>query len=86
MNSIGMIGSLLLTFCALPELIRTIKDGRCHLSWGFLSMWFTGEIFCISYGLDLSEIPMIINYGFNLVVAGIMVYFKTRNYLITGKR
>ena len=78
MNNIGLIGSLLLTFSGVPELIRTLKQKKCHLSWGFLLMWQFGEIFCFFYGFQLNEIPLIINYTFNLVVVSILFYFKTK--------
>lgn len=78
MNSIGLIGSLLLTFSALPELIRTIKDGKCHMGWGFLLMWLIGEIFCVFYGFDLKELPLILNYTFNLGVAFTMIFYKLK--------
>lgn len=73
---IGLIGSLLLTLCAIPELIRTIKDKKCHLGWGFLSMWLFGEILCLFYGFSLGEIPLIINYSFNLIIVSVMTIFK----------
>ena len=80
--TVGLIGSLLLTFSAVPEVIRTLKDKRCHLGWGFLLMWFFGEVFCTVYGFNLNELPLIINYTFNLFVSGIMVYFKTKESVI----
>jgi len=79
---IGMIGSLFLTFCAIPELVRTVKDKKCHIGWGFLLMWLFGEIFCFFYGLELSEIPLIINYSFNLIVVSTMTYFKLKEVKI----
>ena len=79
---IGMIGSLFLTFCAIPELVRTIKDKKCHIGWGFLLMWLFGEIFCFFYGLELREIPLIINYSFNLIVVSTMTYFKLKEVKI----
>ena len=79
---IGMVGSLFLTFCAIPELIRTLKDKKCHLGWGFLLMWLFGEIFCFFYGLELREIPLIINYSFNLIVVSTMTYFKLKEVKI----
>jgi uncharacterized protein with PQ loop repeat len=78
MNSVGLMGSLLLTFSAVPELVRTIKDGKCHMGWGFLSMWFVGEIFCTFYGFDLREVPLMLNYTFNLGVSGLMVFYKLK--------
>lgn len=83
---IGMIGSLLLTFCGIPELIRTLKDKKCHLGWGFLSMWLIGEIFCVFYGFDLNEIPLIINYTFNLTIVSIMTFFKLKEIKINKFR
>ena len=82
MNNIGLIGSLLLTFSALPELIRTIKDGKCHMGWGFLMMWFIGEIFCVFYGFDLNEIPLILNYTFNLGVSFTMFIYKLKEIIL----
>ena len=76
--TVGLFGSLLLTFCGVPELIRTVKDKRCHMGWGFLLMWFFGEVFCTIYGFDLNEIPLIINYTFNLLVSGLMVFYKIK--------
>lgn len=79
--SVGLFGSLLLTFSAVPELIRTVKDKRCHMGWGFLIMWFLGEVFCTVYGFKLNEIPLIINYTFNLFVSGLMVFYKIKGEL-----
>jgi len=85
MNTIGLIGSLLLTFCGVPELYRTIKDKKCHLGWGFLSMWLFGEVFCLFYGFDLKEIPLLINYTFNLFVVSVMCYYKIKGFAKSSK-
>lgn len=76
MNILGLIGSILLSICAIPEMIRTIQDKRCHLGWGFLSTWYLGEIFSLFYGFSLSEIPLILNYTVNLFALTIMTYYK----------
>lgn len=78
-KTMGLIGSLLLTFCGVPELIRTVKDKKCHLGWGFILMWFFGEIFCVYYSFGLGEIPLIINYTFNLFLAMVMFSFKFKD-------
>ena len=78
MNQLGLIGSLLLTFCAVPELIRTLKNQRCDIGWGFLLMWFFGELFCLFYGYDLNEMPLMINYTFNFVIVSVMIYYKVQ--------
>lgn len=85
MSTLGLIGSLLLTFCGVPELYRTVKDKRCHLGWGFLLMWFFGEIFCVYYSFGLGEIPLIINYTFNLLLATVMISFKIKDLAISKR-
>ena len=75
--TVGLLGSLLLTFSAVPEVLRTLKDKKCHLGWGFLLMWFFGEVFCTVYGFELNEVPLMINYTFNLGISGLMLYYKS---------
>lgn len=74
--SVGLIGSILLGICALPETIRTIQDKRCHLGWGFLFLWYVGEILSLIYGVSLKEFPLILNYSVNVIALTIMVYYK----------
>ena len=81
MNNIGLLGSLLLTFCGVPELIRTLKNRRCDIGWGFLLMWFFGELLCLFYGMDLKEIPLLINYSSNLLIVSVMMYYKINGEL-----
>jgi len=42
-------------------------------------MWLSGEILCLFYGFDLNEIPLIINYTFNLIVVTTMFLFKLKD-------
>jgi uncharacterized protein with PQ loop repeat len=77
-NILGYIGGILLGLCGLPETWRTIKDKRCHIGWGFLLMWYFGEIFMLIYTLKLNDIALIGNYGFNILLISIMLYFKIR--------
>jgi uncharacterized protein with PQ loop repeat len=75
---LGYIGGGLLAVCALPETIRTLKDKTCHLGWGFLLLWFFGEVFMLIYGLGLKDLPLILNYGINLVLIGPMLWYKIK--------
>jgi uncharacterized protein with PQ loop repeat len=84
MNTIGLVGSLLLALSGIPEMIRTIRDKRCHVGWGLLLMWFFGEVLCVVYGLQLGEIPLLINYLFNVVIISVMLFYKTRTQLKTN--
>jgi uncharacterized protein with PQ loop repeat len=74
----GYLGSIFLTINAVPELFRTIKDGRCHIGWPMLVLWFLGEIFMTSYVIMLHDIPLMMNYIFNFVVVTIMLAYKVR--------
>ena len=76
MELIGYIGSIFLTVNAVPELIRTIKDRRCHIGWPMLLLWFIGEVFMTIYALSLHNIPLIMNYVFNFVVVVVMLAYK----------
>lgn len=82
MNTIGLVGSLLLTFSGVPELVRTVKIGKCFMGWGFLFMWFVGVLLCTFYSISLNEIPLIVNYSFNLLVSGLMIMYKLKDLKI----
>jgi len=78
MELIAYIGGILLTICGIPEVIRTIKDKRCHLGWAFLLLWFFGEVFMLIYANHLKSNPLIMNYLFNTIIVGVMLYYKIR--------
>jgi len=78
METIGYIGGVLLAICAIPEVIRTYKDKRCHLGWPFLLLWFLGEIFMEIYAVALWDYPLMFNYTFNLIITGILLYYKLK--------
>ena len=73
------LGSILLAICALPLAWRSIKDGHSNGVDGFfLGIWALGEIFTLSYVLYTWDLPLILNYGLNLVFIGIVVYYKLK--------
>lgn len=76
MELIGYIGSIFLTINAVPELIRTIKDKRCHIGWPMLVLWFIGEVFMTIYAISLRNIPLIMNYVFNFIIVIVMLGYK----------
>jgi hypothetical protein len=78
----GWIGSFLLGCCSFPELYRTIKDNKCHVGWGFLLLWYIGEIFVfIHVYLGNKDLALLFNYGINIAVLSIMLYYKLRDRL-----
>ncbi len=88
METIGFIGSILLAVCGIPEVVRTIKDNKCHLGWNFLLLWFGGELFMLTYVIPMKDIPLLLNYVFNTLLVGVMVFYKIKNtkYVTTIKR
>jgi len=79
METIGYLGGLLLSICGIPEVIRTIKDNKCHLGWSMLVLWTLGELFMIVYAFYLWNGPLIMNYTFNFFVVTIMLIYKIKN-------
>jgi hypothetical protein len=79
--SLGWIGGMLLAICGLPETIKTVKNGRCDLSSGFLLLWGSGEVFTlISVCYDAPFGYLLLNYGLNIVFIGVMCYYKVKEF------
>ena len=63
MDNIGWIGSILMAFCGLPQAIESYKTKSSRgLSWGFLIMWFSGELLTLIYILPKMDLPLLFNY------------------------
>ena len=77
METIGWIGSVLLAFCALPELIIAIRKKRSDLSWIFLLMWLVGEIcLLIPIAINIKVGFLLFNYIANTIFIIIICYYK----------
>jgi uncharacterized protein with PQ loop repeat len=77
MEIIGYIGSILLAICGLPQAIESYKTKSSEgLTWGFILLWFFGEIFTFAYILPKMDFPLLINYSVNLIFLIIILYFK----------
>ena len=73
------IGSILLAICAAPLAWRAYKDGHSKgVDEVFLWTWFTGEVLLFTYALHLKDLPLIFNYGLNLIFICIVVYYKVK--------
>lgn len=72
-------GSILLAICAAPLAWRSYKDGHSDgVDFLFLLIWLLGEIFTLSYVVYKLDIPLILNYGLNLIFIGVVVYYKVK--------
>ena len=77
LENIGWIGSILLAFCGLPQAIESIKTKSSEgLTWGFIGMWFIGEICTFIYILPTLNLPLLFNYTANIIFLAIIIYFK----------
>lgn len=79
MEVLGWVGQLSLTICALPQVIKTIREGHSKgVSWGTLILWFVGEVFSCLYVIFLGKWPLIINYFLNVLVIPIIIWYKVK--------
>ena len=77
MEMIGWLGSILLAFCGLPQAIESYKTKSSEgLTWGFIGMWFIGEIMTFIYVLPQMVLPLIFNYTANIIFLAIIIYYK----------
>jgi len=82
METIGWLGSILLAFCGLPQAIESYKTKSSEgLTWGFIAMWFIGEILTFIYILPKMDLPLLFNYTANIIFLSIIIYYK-----LTSKR
>lgn len=79
-ESIGWIGSLLLSLCAIPELVRAVITGNSPLTWTFLLLWFSGEVVTLIYtifkSIKIKLWPLLFNYGINIICLIIIILYK----------
>lgn len=75
-EAIGWLGSLSLSFCGVPEVIKTVQEAQCGVGWGMLNMWLVGEILMLYYTWHLRNAPLRVNYLFNILCIAVMVVYK----------
>lgn len=74
---LGWIGSIAFAVCAIPQVYDSWKKGHSRgITWGFYVLWVVGEIFTFLYVIPMGKMPMILNYGLNLIFLGIIGYYK----------
>lgn len=76
---IGWAGSILLAFCGLPQAFQSYKvQNSDGITWGFLLMWFVGEILTIIYILPKWYWPLLFNYFANVIFISVIIYYKLK--------
>ncbi len=82
MTLIEVVGSVAATFTTLafvPQVIQTWKSKHARdLSLGMFSMFTTGVVLWLIYGLLIGSWPIIIANTITAMLAGTILYFKLR--------
>ncbi len=74
---IGWVGGILLAICGVPQAYQSWKEGNSKgISWVFLWLWLAGEIMVLIYIFPKYLIPLILNYGLNIIVISIIIWYK----------
>lgn len=74
---IGWIGAMCLAMCGVPQALITLRDKNSEgNSWGMLLLWGFGEILAFFYVMDQLDLALALNYGVNILVVGIMLWYK----------
>jgi uncharacterized protein with PQ loop repeat len=76
---LGWLGSICLAACGVPQAWMSYKDKHSHgISWAFLILWAVGELLAMAYVYDKLDLPMLVNYSVNILILGVIIYFKVR--------
>lgn len=76
---LGLTAGLFTTIAFLPQVIKTWKMRSAKdLSLSTFSLFFTGVMMWLIYGLMKQDLPVILSNLFTLVLAGVLLYFKIR--------
>jgi uncharacterized protein with PQ loop repeat len=75
---IGWLGSASLAFCAIPQLIHTVRTkDATGLSWGFLGLWGGGEVLALIYQHAINGwTPLHFNYIMNIAIISVLGMVK----------
>lgn len=77
-DSFGWAGSILLSICSIPQAIQSYRQGHSEgLSAMMIWLWGLGMASALVYTSNNGDLPLSLNYGFNLVtVWAIIAWYK----------
>ena len=77
---IGWIGGAAFALCGAPQAWHCWKNKTAAgVSWGFLGLWFLGEICSLIYVYPTGKLPLIVNYMLNIVFTGLILRYKFKD-------
>jgi len=79
LEAVGWLGGFLLAICGAPLAWQSYKNGHSEgIAWGFLWLWFWGEVLVLIYVLPQFLWPLILNYTFNIFLITIILWYKIK--------
>ena len=76
---LGWLGSICLAVCAIPQAWMSYKEKHSEgISFAYLLLWAFGEVFALAYVYDKLDLPLLLNYATNILVLGIIIYYKIK--------
>jgi uncharacterized protein with PQ loop repeat len=75
---VGIIGSILLSICSYPEVVRTIKLKHAGMGYGILLTWLSGCICSAIYQSTIHNPVVIASTLSNLLAVSIITYYKVK--------
>lgn len=76
---IGTVAAFFTTLAFVPQVIQTWKSKHARdLSLGMFSMFTTGVVLWLVYGLLIGSWPIIVANAITAALAGTILYFKLR--------
>ncbi|MEP0365668.1 MAG: SemiSWEET transporter [Cyclobacteriaceae bacterium] len=82
METVGFIAAFCTTISFLPQVIRTIKTRNTYgISLGMYSLFVSGVVMWLIYGLQIEDMPMIVANSITLVLGAIILFMKIRDVI-----
>lgn len=76
---LGYVGSVCLAACAAPEAWKCWRTKEpSGASRGLLVLWSAGELCTFAYVLPKADVPLLLNYGSNIVFLSVVWYYSFR--------
>lgn len=73
---VGFLASALLALCALPAVWSALAHRQCAYDPWFLRLWTAGEVLGLVYVVWLGDLPLIANYGLNLLCCLVLLRYN----------
>ena len=77
MSVAGWIYSITFIICGIPQAVKCYQQGHGH-GLSHLHLWslFVGEVAGIAYGLELMELPLLLNCGVNFFILLVILRYR----------